>query len=426
VCNIFGKITDSELHVRRAEKSTSFLSQRGGNSVTKMPVTYALKVAHVTTVDSSLWGLLLNQLVSLKAAGYDVAGISAPGADVAALEAASIRHFSVPMTRRLTPLADLFSLWQLYWVMRNQRFTIVHTHTPKAGLLGQLAARLAGVPVIVNTVHGFYFHEHMRPAARRFYITLEKIAARCSDLILSQNAEDLETALREGICRVEKVKLLGNGIDLTRFNPDCISIEDQLECRQKLGIASGAPVVGFVGRLAARRKGFLDFLAAARNIAEQRPEVRFLIVGSPDHGKTDAVDPSAASDFGVSDRCLFLGERANAELPPLYRVMNVLVLPSLFEGVPRVVMEASAMGTPCVVTDVKGNREAVVHERNGLLIPLGDVRQLTAAVLRILNEPYTAQRMGNEARLTAAERFDERVVFRKVKAEYERLLRQRL
>ena len=138
------------------------------------------KIAHVTTVDSSLRSLLLNQLVSLKAAGYDITGISAPGADVGPLEAASIRHFSVPMTRHLTPLTDLFSLCQLYWVMRNQRFTIVHTHTPKAGLLGQLAARLAGVPVIVNTVHGFYFHEHMRPAARRFYITLEKIAARCS------------------------------------------------------------------------------------------------------------------------------------------------------------------------------------------------------------------------------------------------------
>jgi lipopolysaccharide/colanic/teichoic acid biosynthesis glycosyltransferase/glycosyltransferase involved in cell wall biosynthesis len=388
-------------------------------------MTTTLRIAHVTTVDISLRGLLLNQLLSLKAAGYDITGISAPGTEVGGLETAGIPHHSVPMTRNCSPLADLVSLWRLYRLMRRERFTIVHTHTPKAGLLGQLAARLAGVPIVVNTVHGFYFHEHMRPAARRFYITLEKIAARCSDLILSQNSEDLETALRQGICRIEKVKLLGNGIDLTQFNPDGFSAEDRLQYRRKMGIAADAFVVGFVGRLAGRRKGFLDFLAAAQRIAEERPEVRFLIVGGVDHGKSDAVEPSAATDFGIADRCLFLGERPNSELPPLYTIMNVLVLPSLFEGVPRVVMEASAMGVPSVVTDVKGNREAVAHRQTGLLVPLGDVGALAASVVWLLSEPETAQRMGRKARRIAAERFDERAVFQKVKAEYARLLREK-
>lgn len=388
-------------------------------------MTRALKIAHVTTVDASLRALLLHQLISLKAAGYDVTGVSAPGIHAAVVERAGIRHLSVPITRNLTPLADLASLWQLYRVIRRERFAIVHTHTPKAGLLGQLAARLAGVPIIVNTVHGFYFHEHMRPIAQRFYITLEKVAARCSNLILSQNAEDLETALREGICRTEKIKFLGNGIDLAQFNPDRISVEEQIACRQKLGLPADAPVVGFVGRLAARRKGFLDFLTAAKGIAGQRPEVCFLIVGDADPGKPDSVDPSVATDFGVADRCLFLGWRDSAELPPLYKLMNVLVLPSLFEGVPRVIMEASAMGTPSVVTDVKGNREAVVPGRNGLLVPLGDVPALTAAILRILNEPGTAQAMSREARRMAAERFDERLVFDRVKIEYARLLHEK-
>jgi glycosyltransferase involved in cell wall biosynthesis len=181
-------------------------------------------------------------------------------------------------------------------------------------------------------------------------------------------------------------------------------------------------VVGFVGRLAARRKGFLDFLATAKAIAAQRPRVRFLIAGHADPGKPDAVEPSAAADYGIADRCVFLGLRDTVELPLFYKLMDVLVLPSLFEGVPRVVMEASAMGTPSVVTDVKGNREAVEHGRNGLLVPLGDVRSLTAAILRILDEPETAQHMSREARRIAAERFDERLVFEKIKAEYTRLL----
>jgi glycosyltransferase involved in cell wall biosynthesis len=384
-------------------------------------MTTALRIAHVTTVDNTL-GLLLTQLVSLKGAGYDVTGISAPGAGVPALEAVGIGHASVPMTRRLTPLADLASLWHLYQVMRRGHFTIVHTHTPKAGLLGQLAARFAGVPVIVNTVHGYYFHDHMHPIARRFYIALEKIASRCSDAILSQNAEDIQIAVAEAICQPQKLKFLGNGIDLTLFDPERVSAADELRCRQELGIAPDAPVVGFVGRLAARRKGFRDFLAAAKAIAAQWPQVRFLIAGDADSGKPDAVEPSAAANYGIAHRCVFLGLRNYDEMPLFYKLMNVLVLPSLFEGVPRAVMEASAMGTPSVVTDVKGNREAVEHGRNGLLVPLGDVRALTLAVLSILRERNTAQRMGNEARHMAAERFDEQLVFQRVKAEYRRLL----
>ena len=382
-----------------------------------------VKIAHVTTVAMSLRGLLLNQLQSLRAAGYEVAGISSPGGDVAVIEAAGIRHLAVPISRNLTPFADLASLWRLYRVMRRERFTIVHTHTPKAGLLGQLAARLAGVPIIVNTVHGFYFHEHMRPAARRFYIAMETVAAWCSHHILSQNAEDIQTAVKEGICQPNRIQFLGNGIDLTQFDPDTIAAEDERRCREKLGIAADAPVVGFVGRLAARRKGFLDFLAAARDIAARLPQVRFLIAGDADLGKPDAVDPSVAADYGIADRCVFVGQRPNDELPPLYKIMNVLVLPSLFEGVPRVVMEAAAMGTPCVVTDVKGNREAVTHDRNGLLVPFGDVPALTSAIVRILSERDTAQRMSAAARQLAAERFDERLVFAKVQAAYAGLLR---
>ncbi|MGB5219897.1 MAG: glycosyltransferase [Polyangiales bacterium] len=113
------------------------------------------RVAHVTTVDLSLRYLLLNQLERIRDEGYDVVGISADGPDVAEVEAHGIPHFSGPMTRRFTPLADLRALWALTRLMRRERFDIVHTHTPKAGLLGQLAARLSGVPVVVNTLHGF-------------------------------------------------------------------------------------------------------------------------------------------------------------------------------------------------------------------------------------------------------------------------------
>src|SRR5581483_2797624 len=119
-----------------------------------------LKIAHVTNVDWILGHFLLNQLRSIQQSGYEVVGISSPDARVPPIENPPFRHIRVPMTRSFTPLADLVSLWRLYRVMRRERFTIVHTHNPKPGLLGQLAARLAGVPIVVNTLHGFYFHDH--------------------------------------------------------------------------------------------------------------------------------------------------------------------------------------------------------------------------------------------------------------------------
>jgi glycosyltransferase involved in cell wall biosynthesis len=381
------------------------------------------KVAHVTTIDMSLRYLLLNQMRSIQHAGYEVVGISSPGPDVPTIEAAGIRHIPVSMTRRVTPLADLVSLWRLYQVMRRERFTIVHTHNPKPGLLGQLAAHMAGVPIVVNTVHGLYLHDHMHPLWRRFYIAMEKIAARCSDVILSQNRDDIQTAIKARIWPPEKTRLLGNGIDLARFNPDLFSESDIARKRVEVGLPDGVSVVGFVGRLAAQRKGFLAFLQAANLIIQICPQVRFLIIGEADRGKNDALGLEIAEENGISQACIILGWKSNSELPILYLLMDTLVLPSLFEGFPRSVMEASAMGIPAVVTNVKGNREAVEQGRNGILVPLGDISALAEAIIELLADPQKAQRMGREGRRMALERFDEQRVFEQVKAEYVHLLR---
>jgi len=380
-----------------------------------------MKIAHVTTVGVSLYGLLLNQMLSLREDGYEIVGISSPSSFAPAIKAAGVRHIAVPISRNITPIADLLSLWRLWRVMRRERFSIVHTHTPKAGLLGQLAARLAGVPLVVNTVHGLYLHPGMRPIERRIYLLLEKVAASCSDRILSQNAEDIEIAVRERVCRREKIKFLGNGIDLTQFDPGAISAKNVERLRAELGLRPCVPVVGFVGRLAAKRKGFADFLAAAQEISVRVPDCQFLVVGASDRGKADAMDASAAHVYGIAERCVFTGLRDRNELPPFYKLMDVLVLPSIFEGLPRVVMEASAMGVPAVVTNVKGNREAVLDGCNGLLVPLGDVAALAAAVIRLLCDKELAEEMGLKAREIARERFNEQTVFGIVKSEYRRL-----
>lgn len=380
------------------------------------------KVLHIATVDTSLRYLLLNQLKSIENAGYEIATASTQGNDVRAIEAAGIRHIAVPIARSISPISDLKSFWQLYSLLRSEHFDIVHTHNPKPGLLGQLAARLAGVPVVVNTLHGFYFHEQMHPLAQRFYIMLERVAALCSDVILSQNHEDMQTAIEQGICPPEKIKYLGNGIDLTRFDVNCLTKGEIYKKHQELGLPEDALIVGYVGRLAARRKGFRDFLEAGKALIARDPRIRLLIIGEADLGKSDAVTPEVAAEYGIANRCLFLGHLPNEQLPIMYTLMNVLVLPSLFEGFPRVVMEASAMGVPCVVTDVKGNREAVEDGRNGILVPHGNVEALADAIYAVLMDEELARQMGTEGEQLAASRFDESVVFETVLAEYARLL----
>jgi glycosyltransferase involved in cell wall biosynthesis len=386
----------------------------------------ALKVAHVTTIDMSLYHLLLGQMQSLQRAGYAVSGISSAGPYVGALEAAGIPHIAIDVNRKpFDPAGDLKSLWQLYRVYRRERFSLVHTHTPKAGILGRLAARLARVPVVLHTVHGFYFDERAPGMRRHLYTTLEKVAARCSDLVLSQNREDIERTVRLGICPRAKIEYLGNGIDLGCFSRNRLTPAEIQQKRAELGLTADDRVVGFVGRLAAQRKGFLSFLAAAREVVRQAPGTRFLIVGDTDYGRPDAVDPSVARDYGIAKHCLFLGWRPNSELPLLYAQMDALVLPSLWEGVPRAVMEASAMEVPTVVTDVPGNREAVAHGRNGLLVPVGDVDALASAVVTILRDRPAAERMAAEGRRIAEAHFDEQQVFARVHATYAHLLAQK-
>lgn len=376
------------------------------------------KIAHITTIDLSLRVLLLNQLRAIADAGYDVTGISADGPHVRAVEEAGIRHIAVPMTRRMAPLADLVSLIRLYRVMRRERFTIVHTHNPKPNLFGQIAARAAGVPVVLSTVHGYYFHDRMPPLRRRVLILLEKLAARCSHLILSQSREDVETAVEEGIAPRDRVELLGNGIDVTRFDRATLSDDVLRATRRELGIPDGAPVVGFVGRLVAE-KGILELMEAAREILRRFPTAKFLLVGPRDPEKADAINPELTARLGLGDALVFAGMRQ--DMPAMYALMDVFALPSHREGFPRSPMEASAMGVPCVVTDIRGCREAVVSGENGVFVPPRDAPALADAIIALLADPARAAALGRAGVRFAALRFDERRVFAHVLEAYERL-----
>jgi glycosyltransferase involved in cell wall biosynthesis len=390
--------------------------------MTPAPRVPSVRVAHVTTSDMSLRFLLMNQLRTLREAGFDVAGVSSAGKDVSVLEAAGVRHIAVPMSRSYTPLADLVALVRLWRVFRREHFDIVHTHTPKAGLLGQYAALLAGVPLRVHTIHGLYFPANASPRARVAFVMLERLTMAFSHYNLSQNPEDIPVAIAEKIARADQLELIGNGIDLAAFAPETQPASKRAATRATLGLSADHLVVGIVARLVAE-KGYREMFEAVRVIRAAEPRARFIFIGGFEAEKADAIQPGELAARGIADVAQFLGHRV--DVADLYAVMDVHVLPSHREGFPRSPMEASAMAVPSVVTNVRGCRETVEDGVTGRLVPVRDPGALAAAILGLLGDATGRRRMGDAAHAKAVREFDEQVVFAKVVAAYNRLMGHR-
>lgn len=382
-----------------------------------------MKIAHVTTVSMGVRYLLLNQLLAIKDAGYDVCAISADGPEIPDVVRAGIRHIAVPMTRATNPLADLKALLRLVWIMRRERFDIVHTHTPKAALLAQYAAWFARVPIRVHTIHGLYFPGHMNPRRRWVYVLLERVTMAPSHYNLSQNPEDVPVAIGEGISQPDRLELVGNGIDLNAFDPTVQTPERRAATRASLGLGPEHLVVGMVSRFVGE-KGCREFLEAARTITSELPNVRFLMAGAVEPWKKDALHPEIIDEMGLAGSVLLLGHRT--DMPELCAVMDVLALPSHREGFPRAPMEAAAMGVPSVVTDIRGCRQVVDNGVTGLIVPVKDSAALASALLTLLRDGELRRALGAAAREKALREFDEQTVFRRVVDAYGRLLGRRL
>jgi glycosyltransferase involved in cell wall biosynthesis/ribosomal protein S18 acetylase RimI-like enzyme len=376
-----------------------------------------LRVAHLTTTDLTLRYLLLGQLRRLSAEGYEVTGISAPGPNAGALQAEGIRHLPWRnATRSWNPVADVRALAELVALLRRERFDLVHTHNPKPGVLGRVAARLAGTPLVVNTVHGLYATPEDRLRKRAAVLGLEWLAGRCSDLELYQSEEDLAWAGRLRLARKGRSHLLGNGTDTGFFDPAQVPPERAAALRRELGLPADALVVGAVGRLVAE-KGYRELFAAARAVRQADPRVRFLAVGTPDLDKADAI--SEAELAAAAGDVLVTGWRDDVR--DLLAVMDVFVLASWREGMPRSAIEAAAMGKALVLTDIRGCREVARHDREALLVPPRDPGALAAAISRLAADPALRERLAAAARRRALDRFSEQDVAERVVAHYRRL-----
>lgn len=378
-----------------------------------------MRVAHLTTVDTSLRFLLLPQLLAVLADGDEAVGISAPGEWVSELTEAGVSHRPLPSsTRGMDPLADLRAAHELWRLLRHEHFDVLHTHNPKPGIYGRVVGRLAGVPIVVHTTHGLFATTDDRWSKRTLVYLAEAVASRFSDAELVQNPEDLALMRRLRLVPPGRAVLLGNGVDLDRFDPEGPAAKRRAALRAELGAGPEHVVVGTVGRLVGE-KGYPELFQAAERLGE-----RFVVVaiGQEDPDKADAL-PAELLQRAAEQGVRLLGMRSDVE--DLYAAMDVFVLASHREGVPRAAMEAAAMGLPAVTTDVRGCRQVVEHGATGLLVPVRDPMALAEAIRRLGGDPALRRQMGAAARQRALHHFDERTVVTKVMDSYREVARRK-
>ncbi len=382
-------------------------------------MTRPVKLAHLTTVDLSLRYLVLPQLEAGVAAGWETLGISAPGEFVPEVEAVGVRHVPLPSSSRgWSVKADLVAAADLWRILRRERPDVLHTHNPKPGLYGRILGRLAGVPIVVNTVHGLYATEDDALPKRLVVYALEALAARFSDAELVQSSEDLALMTRLRISSSHRTFLLGNGIDLVRFDPARFDAETRRHKRQELGVGDDQVLVGTVGRMVAE-KGYPELVEAAAGLDDR---VAVVAIGPADPEKADALGgdfTARAQAAGVQ----LLGMRTDVD--EWYHAMDVFALPSHREGFPRAAMEAAAMGLPVVATDIRGCREVVEPGVNGHLVPVGDAAALRAAIADLAGDPHLRSEMGAASRERALRLFDENRIVHTVFSAYHGIARRK-
>ncbi|KKQ66374.1 MAG: Glycosyl transferase group 1 [Candidatus Daviesbacteria bacterium GW2011_GWA2_38_24] len=382
-----------------------------------------IKVFHIATADIALKFLLLNHLLFLKNKDYDVSAICSPGPWVFDIEQSGIKVKQISMTRRITPLQDFMSFVRLVKYLREQKPDIVHTHTPKAGFLGTLAARLVRIPIIIHTNHGFYFHENSSWLHKQIFMCIERIIAWNVHLVFSVNKEDMVVAGEKHIAGPNKMKYFGGWVNVDKYNTNRFSEEFLINKKKELGIPNGVPVIGIVARLV-REKGYFELFEAMKTVIAKFPNALLVSVGFTEPEKKDGFLPEIAQKYGIWDNILFLGKRTDVdEILPL---MNIFTLPSWREGIGTSILEASAMKLPVVSTNVRGCREAVDDGITGKLVPHKNRKKLAEALIWMLEHPKEAKLMGQAGRKKMEIEFDECLVFGRLEREYNRLVQTKL
>jgi glycosyltransferase involved in cell wall biosynthesis len=381
-----------------------------------------VKLIRVTTVPVSLRVLLTGQMRFMSEAGLEVVMVSSDGPDVEKLLATECcEHVIVPMTREVTPFQDLKGLFRLWRFFLRERPDIVHSHTPKAGLLAMIAGRFAGVPICIHTVAGI-------PAlsrtglSRSILLAIESLTYRFAHRVYPNSKELMKIMRQENLCNESRMSVIGhgssNGIDSAFFNRTEEISQEARDLRLRHGIPFDAKLLCFVGRIVAD-KGINELVGAFSRIVATKPSTYLMLVGSFE-SELDPLSERTSHLISTDARIVRVGFQQDVR--PFMAASDIFVFPSYREGFPNVVMQAACMDVPVIASDINGCNEIIIDGENGFLVTPKNERMLQEAIDRLLDDETLRDRFAKSARKSVVERYERTFVQGEILKEYKRLL----
>ena len=384
------------------------------------------KLIRITTVPISFKVLLKGQLRFMASNGFDVKGVSSEGEELKEVrENEGIMMKVINMSRKITPFQDLKSLWEMWNFLRKERPQIVHTHTPKAGIIGMLAARLAGVPYRLHTVAGLPLME-ATGIKRKILNFVEKLTYSSATRVYPNSKGLYDFILQNNFTQSNKLKIIANGssngIDTAFFSPDQVSETERVTLREKLNIQPDNFVFVFVGRIVSDKgineliKAFSELQAAENN---EPAGIKLLLVGGLEND-LDPLNPETLAEINQNKDIISVGFQQDVR--SFFAIADALVFPSYREGFPNVVMQAGAMGLPSIVSDINGCNEIIIEGENGLIIPSKNVEKLKEKMLTLAKDKNLYTKLKGNSRRMIENRYEQSVVWNALLEEYEGLL----
>jgi len=366
--------------------------------------------------------LVRGQLGYLQEAGFEVILVSSAGEELRKAEQEGVRTVAVEMAREISPLRDLVSLWRLMRVMRRLRPTLTNVGTPKAGLLGGLAAWLCGVPCRYYMLRGLRC-ETATGVKRKVLMAAEAVACRCAHRVICVSESLRQKAIELGLVEARRAVVLGggcNGVDTERFAPTEEALRRAKQIREKLKIPVIAPVVGFVGRLT-KDKGINELVETYCELRKEMAELRLLLVGEMEEGDplTERTRWLLENEPGIV-RTGFVDDPTD-----YYHVLDVFAFPTYREGFPNVVLEANAAGKPVAAARATGVVDAVVDGVTGLLVPVGDAAALAGALKKVIEDREMAAALGSAGRERVVRQFWRERVWEALEQQYAGMLEEK-
>lgn len=378
------------------------------------------KIIRITTVPQSLRGLLRGQL-GFMSGFYEIVGVSSPGEALQDVEQnEKIRVMGIQMSRTISLFSDLKSLWQLYGFLKKEKPLIVHSHTPKAGIVGMLAAKLAGVPYRLHTVAGLPLLE-TTGFKRKILDAVERLTYACATKVYPNSFGLLKIIQQNNYAKPAKLKVLANGssngIDTKFFDPGLFTSEEKRRLRDSLHIAADNFVYVFVGRLV-KDKGINELVTAFGELQKTQDGITLLLVG-PFEQELNPLSQQTLDALNQNPDILCVGYQKDVR--GFLGISDALVFPSYREGFPNVVMQAGAMGLPCIVSDINGCNEIIKENCNGLIIPVKDSKAIQNAMQLLLADSGLFENLKQNARPEISSRYEQHVVWQAILAEYKKL-----